>query len=122
MANTAVIDYKTIIAGLLTPGGWVLDGGCLGFNFAADMRARSMRVLAIDASHEISAPRWPAMTYANYAIVGVERKTIGWVKADDPQEARIVASTIEPARPTASASLGFASLGFASLGFTSPDI
>ena len=85
MANTETIEYLPICPQLLTPNGWVLDGGCLGFGFACEMLSRGMRVLAVDPSPRIKAPVLANLTYRKVALVGRERRNIGWVKADDEE-------------------------------------
>ena len=85
MANT-VIDYKTVRMDLLTDGGWVLDGGCMGWGFAAEMASRRMRVLAVDPSIGLKPPNYAGLTFENVALVGIERDTIGYVSQHESQE------------------------------------
>ena len=84
MANT-VIDYKTVRCDLLTPGGWVLDGGCMGWGFASDMASRGMRVLAVDPAPRLAVPNLLGLEFANVALVGKERHRIGWVHQDEAE-------------------------------------
>lgn len=55
----------------LTPGGWVLDAGCRGFEFARAMVERGMCVLAMDPSVDVPAPRYdPHILFERAALVG----------------------------------------------------
>jgi FkbM family methyltransferase len=53
---------------ILTPEGWVLDGGCRGFKFARGMADRGMRVLAVDPDPAIADPEIHNVTFRRLAL------------------------------------------------------
>jgi len=64
-----VLDNHTIDLGRLTPNGFALDVGARGFVWADTLRARGLRVYAIDPAPDLEAP--PGVAFCNSALVGI---------------------------------------------------
>lgn len=78
------IAEHTIDVDRLTPGGWVLDGGCRNFGFARGLVERGCRVLAIDADPTVVAEDIPGVQFLHRAIAA-EAGTRSLVMSSDPQ-------------------------------------
>jgi FkbM family methyltransferase len=67
----------TVETGLLQPGNWALDAGCLGFGFTNALLDRGLKVVALDPG-EKTAPERSGLFFHQAALVGNHSKHFRW--------------------------------------------
>ena len=75
------ITDHTVEADFLTPGAWVLDAGCLGFEFTNILLTMGLKVIALDPG-EIQPPPQPGLFFYQAALVGTHTKHFQWKKVE----------------------------------------
>lgn len=82
------IHGHTIDLELLT-GGWVLDVGCLGFQFSQKLAKLKEKVIACDPNPTIEDPKLPNVTFLKIAIVGEKDPNFKYLVRENPTTNRL---------------------------------